>query len=92
MLHFRPIMMTTMAALLGGLPLTLGTGVVSELRRTLGITIVGGLMVSQALTLFTIPVVYLFSDRLQSVVNIWVKRPEAQAAVHSSESFEIAGD
>jgi multidrug efflux pump len=57
-------MMTTMAALLGGLPLALGTGTGSELRRPLGITIVGGLLVSQVLTLFTTPVVYLFFDRL----------------------------
>ena len=64
LLRFRPIMMTTMAALLGGLPLALGTGTGSELRRPLGITIVGGLMVSQVLTLFTTPVVYLFFDRL----------------------------
>ena len=65
MLRFRPIMMTTMAALLGGLPLALGTGTGSELRRPLGITIVGGLIVSQALTLFTTPVVYLYLDRLR---------------------------
>jgi len=65
LLRFRPIMMTTMAALLGGLPLALGTGVGSELRRPLGITIVGGLIVSQALTLFTTPVVYLYIDRVR---------------------------
>ncbi|HWY56241.1 MAG TPA: multidrug efflux RND transporter permease subunit [Terriglobales bacterium] len=64
-LRFRPIMMTTMAALLGGLPLALGTGTGSELRRPLGLTIVGGLIVSQALTLFTTPVVYLYMDRLR---------------------------
>ncbi|MHB8887903.1 MAG: MdtB/MuxB family multidrug efflux RND transporter permease subunit [Acidobacteriaceae bacterium] len=64
LLRFRPIMMTTMAALLGGLPLALGTGTGSELRRPLGITIVGGLIVSQVLTLFTTPIVYLFFDRL----------------------------
>jgi multidrug efflux pump len=64
LLRFRPIMMTTMAALLGGLPLALGAGTGSELRRPLGITIVGGLLVSQVLTLFTTPVVYLFFDRL----------------------------
>ena len=66
--RFRPIMMTTMAALLGGLPLALGTGTGSELRHPLGITIVGGLLVSQALTLYTTPVVYLYMDRLQ----IWL--------------------
>jgi multidrug efflux pump len=65
LLRFRPIMMTTMAALLGGLPLALGTGTGSELHRPLGITIVGGLIVSQALTLFTTPVVYVYLDRLR---------------------------
>jgi hydrophobe/amphiphile efflux-1 (HAE1) family protein len=65
LLRFRPIMMTTMAALLGGLPLALGHGAGSEMRRPLGITIVGGLLVSQALTLFTTPVVYLFFDRVR---------------------------
>jgi len=64
LLRFRPIMMTTMAALLGGVPLALGTGTGSELRRPLGIAIVGGLIVSQVLTLFTTPVVYLFFDRI----------------------------
>jgi len=70
LLRFRPIMMTTMAALLGGLPLALGTGTGAELRRPLGITIVGGLIVSQALTLFTTPVVYLYMDRLR----MWATR------------------
>jgi len=64
LLRFRPIMMTTMAALLGGVPLAMGTGTGSELRRPLGISIVGGLIVSQILTLFTTPVVYLFFDRI----------------------------
>jgi multidrug efflux pump subunit AcrB len=67
LLRFRPIMMTTMAALLGGLPLALGTGTGSELRRPLGMTIVGGLIVSQALTLFTTPVIYLYMDRLTGI-------------------------
>jgi multidrug efflux pump len=70
LLRFRPIMMTTMAALLGGLPLALGNGTGSELRRPLGTTIVGGLIVSQMLTLFTTPVVYLYLDRLRW----WVRR------------------
>ncbi|MGA2352233.1 MAG: multidrug efflux RND transporter permease subunit [Terracidiphilus sp.] len=65
LLRFRPIMMTTMAALFGGLPLAIGMGAGSELRKPLGIAIVGGLIVSQMLTLFTTPVVYLFFDRLQ---------------------------
>jgi multidrug efflux pump len=65
MLRFRPILMTTMAALFGALPLAFGTGTGSELRRPLGITIVGGLIVSQALTLYTTPVIYLYMDRLR---------------------------
>jgi multidrug efflux pump len=69
LLRFRPIMMTTMAALLGGLPLALGTGTGSELHRPLGITIVGGLIVSQALTLFTTPVVYVYLDRLRMALR-----------------------
>ncbi|MCU1297815.1 MAG: acriflavin resistance protein [Acidobacteriaceae bacterium] len=76
LLRFRPIIMTTMAALLGGLPLALGTGTGSELRRPLGITIVGGLIVSQALTLYTTPVVYLYMDRLR----FWASRRKRPAA------------
>ena len=64
MLRFRPIMMTTMAAMLGGVPLMLGHGTGAELRQPLGYTMVGGLIVSQALTLFTTPVIYLYLDRL----------------------------
>jgi multidrug efflux pump len=76
-LRFRPIMMTTMAALLGGLPLALGTGTGSELHRPLGITIVGGLIVSQMLTLFTTPVVYVYLDRLRLAL-----RGGAEASLH----------
>ncbi|HEY3581372.1 MAG TPA: efflux RND transporter permease subunit, partial [Pyrinomonadaceae bacterium] len=73
LLRFRPILMTTMAAVLGALPLALGTGTGSELRRPLGISIIGGLIVSQMLTLFTTPVVYLYLDRLRNVgVRKWV--------------------
>jgi len=68
-LRFRPIMMTTMAALLGALPLAVGGGVGAELRRPLGITIVGGLIFSQMLTLYTTPVVYLYLDRFR----LWVQ-------------------
>jgi multidrug efflux pump len=74
LLRFRPILMTTMAALLGALPLALGTGTGSELRRPLGITIIGGLIFSQMLTLYTTPVVYLYFDRLQQ----WRERQRAQ--------------
>jgi multidrug efflux pump len=70
LLRFRPILMTTMAALLGALPLALGQGIGSELRRPLGITIIGGLIVSQLLTLYTTPVVYIYLDRLR----LWWKR------------------
>ena len=76
-LRFRPITMTTMAALLGGLPLALGTGTGAELRRPLGITIVGGLMVSQLLTLYTTPVVYLYLDRLRNATR---RAPQLQEA------------
>jgi hydrophobe/amphiphile efflux-1 (HAE1) family protein len=86
LLRFRPIMMTTMAALLGGLPLALGTGTGSELRRPLGITIVGGLIVSQMLTLFTTPVVYIYIDR----ARLWLNRTRSQLSwprqPHSAQS------
>ena len=87
LLRFRPIMMTTMAALLGGLPLALGTGIGSEIRRPLGIAMVGGLILSQALTLYTTPVIYIFFDTLGQRFSRWreaekprtVGEPEAQA-------------
>jgi multidrug efflux pump len=80
LLRFRPILMTTMAALLGAMPLALGSGVGSELRRPLGITIVGGLILSQMLTLFTTPVVYIYMDRLQSWLRSTFGSGEAHAA------------
>jgi multidrug efflux pump subunit AcrB len=79
LLRFRPILMTTLAAALGALPLAIGTGIGSELRRPLGITIIGGLIVSQLLTLYTTPVVYLYFDRLQ----IWWTR--FRAGRHKAE-------
>ena len=78
LLRFRPIMMTTMAALLGALPLMLGRGTGSELRQPLGYTMVGGLLVSQTLTLFTTPVIYLYLDRL----NVWLRRHTRLGSSH----------
>jgi multidrug efflux pump subunit AcrB len=75
LLRFRPIMMTTMAALLGALPLAVGMGVGSELRRPLGIAIVGGLIFSQMLTLYTTPVIYLYMDRLR----LWIERQRGRS-------------
>jgi multidrug efflux pump subunit AcrB len=75
LLRFRPILMTTMAALLGALPLALGTGTGSEMRRPLGITIIGGLTVSQMLTLYTTPVIYLYLDRL----SLWFAKIRGKA-------------
>jgi multidrug efflux pump len=77
LLRFRPIMMTTMAALLGGLPLAFGTGIGSEIRRPLGIAMVGGLLLSQALTLYTTPVIYIFFDNLAQRFSHKPKKAEA---------------
>ena len=88
LLRFRPIMMTTMAALFGGLPLALGTGVGSELRRPLGITIVGGLILSQILTLYTTPVVYLFFDRLAKRLTRRETRAYAGGGLHEPVTVE----
>ncbi|HMF42097.1 MAG TPA: multidrug efflux RND transporter permease subunit [Polyangia bacterium] len=87
LLRFRPIMMTTMAALLGGLPLALGTGTGAELRRPLGITIVGGLLLSQVLTLFTTPVIYLYMERLAQRLRRW--RARAPANVDAGAAGEV---
>ena len=80
LLRFRPIMMTTMAAMLGGVPLMLGTGTGSEIRQPLGYAMVGGLIVSQALTLFTTPVVYLYLDNFSNALSRWSSGKRAAAA------------
>ena len=85
LLRFRPIMMTTMAALLGGLPLAFGTGFGSELRRPLGIAMVGGLLVSQVLTLYTTPVIYIFFDNLAHRFSRKSRRPNTGAAPQPAE-------
>ncbi len=89
LLRFRPIMMTTMAALFGGLPLALAAGTGAELRRPLGISIVGGLMVSQMLTLYTTPVIYLYMDRVQRFVRGHRRVPAA--AAHAPGAGASAG-
>ena len=86
LLRFRPILMTTLAALLGALPLMLGTGVGSELRHPLGITMVGGLLLSQLLTLYTTPVIYLGMDRIAKRVNAWFGL-DAVEALENQEDF-----
>jgi hydrophobic/amphiphilic exporter-1 (mainly G- bacteria), HAE1 family len=78
LLRFRPIMMTTMAAMLGGVPLMLGTGTGSEIRQPLGYAMVGGLIVSQALTLFTTPVVYLYLDRFSNMFAAWGRSTDGE--------------
>ncbi|MBO0860464.1 MAG: multidrug efflux RND transporter permease subunit [Chloracidobacterium sp.] len=85
LLRFRPIMMTTMAALLGGLPLALGSGSGSEMRKPLGITIVGGLIVSQMLTLFTTPVVYMYMDKLSGLL-----KRKKERKLHDSIAAQLA--
>jgi HAE1 family hydrophobic/amphiphilic exporter-1 len=85
LLRFRPIMMTTMAAMLGGVPLMLGTGTGSEIRQPLGYAMVGGLIVSQALTLFTTPVIYLYLDRLSNAFSGWGRSEAADQDRHTSD-------
>ena len=89
LLRFRPIMMTTMAALLGGVPLMLGTGDGSEIRQPLGYAMVGGLIVSQALTLFTTPVVYLYLDRFSNWFSGWGRSDDADQEHPASEQGPI---
>jgi len=89
LLRFRPIMMTTMAALLGGVPLMLGTGDGSEIRQPLGYAMVGGLIVSQALTLFTTPVVYLYLDRFSNWFTGWGRSDNADQEHPASEQGPI---
>ncbi|UGY02379.1 efflux RND transporter permease subunit [Bradyrhizobium quebecense] len=89
LLRFRPIMMTTMAAMLGGVPLMLGTGTGSEIRQPLGYAMVGGLIVSQALTLFTTPVVYLYLDRLSNAFANWGRSPPADHDADDGEDRSV---
>jgi HAE1 family hydrophobic/amphiphilic exporter-1 len=89
LLRFRPIMMTTMAALLGGVPLMLGTGTGSEIRQPLGYAMVGGLIVSQALTLFTTPVIYLYLDKLSNAFAGWGRSASADSQHPESERDSI---
>jgi HAE1 family hydrophobic/amphiphilic exporter-1 len=89
LLRFRPIMMTTMAAMLGGVPLMLGQGTGAELRQPLGYTMVGGLIVSQALTLFTTPVIYLYLDRLSHWLSGSAKRATIDAPVETHEAHPV---
>ena len=86
LLRFRPIMMTTMAALLGGVPLMLGTGTGAEIRQPLGYSMVGGLIVSQALTLFTTPVIYLYLDNLSNALSRWTASKKRDGAEPSAKS------
>jgi HAE1 family hydrophobic/amphiphilic exporter-1 len=89
LLRFRPIMMTTMAAMLGGVPLMLGTGTGSEIRQPLGYAMVGGLIVSQALTLFTTPVIYLYLDNLSNAISGWGRSRNVEDAEPATEHGSV---
>jgi multidrug efflux pump subunit AcrB len=91
LLRFRPIMMTTMAALLGALPLAIQEGTGAELRKPLGITIVGGLLVSQFLTLYTTPVIYLYMDKLGKLLTRRQKKPSGKPAGKRLEPVSAGG-
>jgi HAE1 family hydrophobic/amphiphilic exporter-1 len=92
LLRFRPIMMTTLAALLGGVPLMLGTGTGAEIRQPLGYAMVGGLAVSQMLTLFTTPVVYLYLDRLANWTSSFSHEPEHDGETAASLSSKAVSE
>jgi multidrug efflux pump len=88
LLRFRPIMMTTMAALLGAVPLAIGFGDGAELRTPLGISILGGLILSQLLTLYTTPVVYLYLDRF----SVWSRRKFSRKGANNVESVTLGAE
>ena len=92
LLRFRPIMMTTMAAMLGGVPLMLGTGTGSEIRQPLGYAMVGGLIVSQALTLFTTPVIYLYLDRLSVAFSNWGRSKDDEHDLPERDAVKEAAE